>query len=81
MKKLGLYIHIPFCRRKCYYCDFVSYPDMNEIFDRYIQSIITELKLYYELLSSHEIDTVFIGGGTPSLLSPEQIACLVSALQ
>ena len=80
MNKLGLYIHIPFCIRKCHYCDFVSYPDMESSFDEYIEVLLAEAKLYESYLSSREIDTVFIGGGTPSLLSPTQINRLVSGL-
>ncbi len=67
MKKLGLYIHIPFCESKCHYCDFYSITqstsDMKEV---YIKSLIKELELNKKILDGCEFDTVFIGGGTPS---------------
>lgn len=81
MKTLGLYIHIPFCKRKCDYCDFVSFPNKEEMFDQYIDALIHEARLYADYLSNHVIDTVFIGGGTPSLLSPKQMERLILGLK
>src|SRR3712207_1144238 len=67
----GLYIHIPFCKKKCYYCDFASkIPVENEI-DEYLESLGKEMQGYN--LKKEQIDTIFIGGGTPSLLSVEQL--------
>lgn len=64
----GLYIHIPFCRRKCAYCDFVSFADRAD-FLPYTAALITEMRLYSPLIKETKtFDTVFIGGGTPSLL-------------
>ncbi len=63
----GLYIHIPFCRRKCAYCDFVSFADRVD-FLPYTAALITEMRLYSPLIKKKSFDTVFIGGGTPSLL-------------
>ena len=81
MDTLGLYIHIPFCLRKCHYCDFVSYPNMQGDIDDYIDALLAEAKLYESHLTTHEIDTVFIGGGTPSLLSAAQIDKLAAGLR
>jgi len=81
MKNLGLYIHIPFCRRKCFYCDFVSFSDMDAVFDEYIDALIAEMRLYSEYLNTRTVDTVFIGGGTPSLLSADQIVKLMHGIQ
>lgn len=64
----GLYIHIPYCRQKCKYCDFVSYPCMEETADEYIKALEREADEY----RGEKIDTIFLGGGTPSLLSPYQ---------
>ena len=69
----GLYIHIPFCIRKCRYCDFASYTGMDSLFDKYIDALIREAKIY----KGEKIDTVFVGGGTPSILSCEQIKRLL----
>lgn len=65
----GLYIHIPFCIKKCEYCDFLSFSDSDKYFDVYTKALINELKQY----NGTEIDTVFIGGGTPSVLPSELI--------
>lgn len=68
----GLYIHIPFCEKKCNYCNFLSLDSCNdEMKERYVQSLIKELRLYRE--KKIKIDTIFIGGGTPSLLNERQI--------
>ena len=81
MESLGLYVHIPFCKRKCTYCDFVSYPGSEAKFDSYIDALIREARLYEEALFSREVDTVFIGGGTPSMLSPTQFRRLAEGLK
>lgn len=81
MKTLGLYIHIPFCLRKCHYCDFVSYPNRESDFDSYVATLIKEAQLYNEYIKQRRIDTVFIGGGTPSLLLSAQITRLIDGLK
>ncbi len=65
----GIYIHIPFCKQKCKYCDFVSYPNMEYLQEEYISALIKEAEQY----RGEKADTVFIGGGTPSVLSAVQI--------
>ena len=62
----GLYIHIPYCKKKCRYCDFVSFAGRNDHL-AYSAALITEMRLYAPLMKGREFDTVFIGGGTPSL--------------
>lgn len=74
MKDLSLYIHIPFCVSKCYYCDFSSFSHMGEKIESYIDSLIVELELYKEELRDYEIKTIFIGGGTPSSIDPKYIS-------
>src|SRR5660398_122429 len=67
MKKIGLYIHIPFCESKCYYCDFYSITKSNsDMKEFYIKSLIKELELNKKILDGCKFDTIFIGGGTPS---------------
>lgn len=73
----GLYIHIPFCKKKCRYCDFVSFPDFkNE--DIYFVALISEMRRYAPLMRDRVFDTVFIGGGTPTALKPGRIAALLN---
>lgn len=73
MKDISLYIHIPFCVSKCYYCDFSSFANMEDRINPYIDSLITELELYKEILKDYNIKTIFIGGGTPSSIDPKHI--------
>lgn len=70
-KKLGIYIHIPFCARKCNYCDFLSAPETRETKERYLSLLDREMQLYKEIVSAREADTLFIGGGTPSFLETD----------
>ena len=70
-KELGIYIHIPFCKQKCYYCDFVSFPDKINLQEKYIEALIKELKSYN--LEEYDVTTIYIGGGTPSYISSDLI--------
>ena len=79
--KLGLYIHIPFCIRKCPYCDFFSEKIYSkEIVDKYVEALIHELSLYSELTSNRLVETIYIGGGTPTLFSPKKIDQILNAV-
>ena len=62
----GLYIHIPFCIKKCGYCDFVSYENRLNEGEQYVKALLSEMEAY----GGTEIDTVYIGGGTPTALPP-----------
>ncbi len=73
MKSRGIYIHIPFCKKKCDYCDFVSYGVNNEKIDTYLDYLDKEMLLYYDEIKDSKISSVYIGGGTPSVLNIEQI--------
>ncbi len=72
----GLYIHIPFCRQKCKYCDFVSFSGCEKDFSAYISALIKEMQGY----RGEKVDSVFIGGGTPTLLDAESLAKLLAAV-
>ena len=65
----GIYIHIPFCKRKCKYCDFVSFAGKYD-YSSYIAALISEMRLFKDLMNGRTFNTVFIGGGTPSVLPP-----------
>jgi len=75
-----LYIHIPFCISKCAYCSFNSFPGKNYLFNSYTRAVIEELKSIAPAVNSGVLQTVFFGGGTPSLLSLENIADILSAI-
>ena len=75
----GLYIHIPFCIKKCNYCDFVSYPGMLLNEDLYVQRLIEEAKSYKD--NNLKFDTIYFGGGTPSLLKAENIGKILECVK
>lgn len=68
----GIYIHIPFCKRRCIYCDFFS-STQNEKKKQYVQAVCRELELRKDYLKGEEIETIYLGGGTPSQLSKEEL--------
>lgn len=70
----GIYIHIPFCKSKCRYCDFTSYPSKLAFADAYMACVYKEMKLRAKDLSDKSFDTVYIGGGTPSVIDGKYIA-------
>lgn len=75
---ISLYIHIPYCSHKCFYCDFYSEVDGLENADKLIDHIIEEMEYWFKRLSSPDVKTVFIGGGTPSLLPNSALEKLLS---
>lgn len=81
MKPLALYIHIPFCRSKCIYCDFASYPNSEDRIGSYLTALKEELCSWKDRLQNYELTTIFIGGGTPSILSGRQIEDLLCAVR
>lgn len=70
-KEIGLYIHIPFCMQKCYYCDFISFAGKTELIEQYIYKLSEEIKK--EKLEQYKIKTIYIGGGTPSFIPSKYI--------
>ena len=80
---LELYIHIPFCIKKCNYCDFLSFPSNEERREIYVQSLINEIEQTGKLLDkdAYAVRSIFIGGGTPSLLSGKQIERIMLAVR
>ena len=77
---LGIYIHIPFCIKKCNYCDFPSFPGMDGCFGDYTDALCREIVQKAGSLSDKTVDSVFFGGGTPSVLPPGCITRIVNAL-
>ncbi len=79
MSSLGIYIHVPFCGRKCAYCDFYSVSWSKKASDGYTQAVLRNIAHYGDL--SKTVDTVYFGGGTPSLLSSRQIDDILAQLR
>lgn len=81
-KKIGIYIHIPFCISKCYYCDFVSFTNTEEnIIKKYIDTVCNEILQNTEILSEYEISSIYFGGGTPSYIDSKYIIKILDTLK
>ncbi|MGM0395454.1 MAG: radical SAM family heme chaperone HemW [Bacillota bacterium] len=81
MKSMGLYIHIPFCERKCYYCDFTSIAGNMELMKKYEGYLIKEIGLLSDKYGDCKVETIFIGGGTPSVLHGKSIANIMKVVK
>lgn len=80
MKELELYVHIPFCAGKCLYCDFLSGPQPEKVIGRYLRQLHAELAACGNACRMYEVSSVFVGGGTPSLLAGRQIEALLETV-
>ena len=78
---IALYLHIPFCRTKCPYCDFNTYAGLQSLIPGYLEALQSEVSLWGRGLGSPEVGSVFLGGGTPSLLQPGQMDRLLGAIR
>lgn len=76
----GLYIHIPFCKKKCIYCDFFSIANMSDEAE-YVLALLSEFDMRISELKGADIETIYIGGGTPSVLSEANLSCLIEGLK
>lgn len=80
-ENIGIYIHIPFCMKKCFYCDFVSYENKENLIQEYIDTVCLEILQNAEILSEYNISTIYFGGGTPSLIKAEYIEKILNTLK
>ena len=79
---LGIYIHVPFCRSKCQYCDFYSVTDKDDyLLDRYLDAVCAHIKEAGPLAPNHVVDTVYFGGGTPSFFGADGMAAILSVIR
>ena len=82
MKELGIYVHIPFCSRKCEYCDFVSYENSVDKIADYIAALKKEISVVAkEYEKNYVINTIYIGGGTPSFINPKYIENILTTIK
>src|SRR5688572_26594128 len=77
----GIYIHTPFCRSRCSYCDFATGMFESDMADRYVRAVVAEISRWSEVEPSAAIDTIYFGGGTPSLLTVEQLGSILKAVR
>ncbi|WP_251389710.1 radical SAM family heme chaperone HemW [Mediterraneibacter agrestimuris] len=80
-KELELYVHIPFCVKKCAYCDFLSAPADEEKRQEYVETLVREIEGHREQYREYRVTTIFVGGGTPSILSAAQMECIFASLR
>ena len=83
-KELGIYIHIPFCQRKCDYCDFVSFSNKQDFIKRYMEAVKQEINHYFQnekFLQKYNVTTIYIGGGTPSYINSKYIFEMMNILE
>ncbi len=78
---LGIYIHIPFCKQKCYYCDFISYCEKDNLIEKYIKCLICEINTWANKnKDKYNLTTIYIGGGTPSYIDSKYIEDILDAI-
>ena len=83
-RELGIYIHIPFCKQKCYYCDFVSFSNKQNFVENYVEAAKTEINNYFQdktILERYTVTTIYIGGGTPSYIESKYICEIMEVLE
>ena len=81
MKKLGIYIHIPFCKRKCAYCDFVSFSNKQKLVEEYVETLKKEINKCKINKEEYLIDTIYFGGGTPSYIYSKYIIDILEVIR
>ena len=81
---MGLYVHIPFCKQKCIYCDFPAYQNLQDYYETYVYALVQEMDLWvseHPKSKSKPIDTIYFGGGTPTELSIQQLQMIVDKIK
>ena len=81
---MGLYVHIPFCKQKCMYCDFPAYQNLQDYYETYVYALVQEMDLWvseHPESKSKPIDTIYFGGGTPTELSIQQLQMIVDKIK
>ncbi len=79
-RELAIYVHIPFCKSKCAYCDFASYPNREDAWKDYTAAVLGEIESWRERIAEYHVISIFIGGGTPSLLPAGMIAEILECI-
>ncbi|MBL8163249.1 MAG: radical SAM family heme chaperone HemW [Anaerolineae bacterium] len=77
----SVYLHIPFCKIKCTYCAFNTYVNLDDLIEPFVRALINEIAIIGAGRPGHRVDTIYLGGGTPSVLMPEQLHRIISAIR
>ena len=78
---MELYVHIPFCARKCLYCDFLSFRALAQVQEEYVRQLLEEIQAASLTAEDYRVNTVFIGGVTPSILEPVMIRAIMETIR
>ena len=84
LRDMGLYVHIPFCKQKCMYCDFPAYQNLQDYYETYVYALVQEIDLWvseHPESTSKAIDTIYFGGGTPTELSIQQLQMILDKIK
>lgn len=81
MRNLGIYVHIPFCKKKCDYCDFISFSNKDNIQEQYIETVCKDIVKSKEQAVNYEVSTIYFGGGTPSYIDSKLIGKVLEAIK
>src|SRR5437763_16663260 len=81
MRPAGIYIHIPFCHARCSYCDFATGAYESALAEAYVHAVASEITAFHATADALDADTIYFGGGTPSLLKPAQVAHILEAVR
>lgn len=79
MKEIGIYVHIPFCKQKCKYCDFISFENKDEYFERYVQALNNSIRECQ--YNDFAVNTIYFGGGTPSVIDSKYIISILKTIK
>ena len=80
-KMLGLYVHIPFCKKKCDYCDFISFANKSNVIEQYVNAVKCEINSYSNYKEEYKIKTIYFGGGTPSYIESKYIVDILNTIK
>ena len=78
---MNLYLHFPFCQQKCFYCDFFTLSKQEHLIEDYCKALVKEIKIYGKKLQKPLLETVYLGGGTPSVVDNKNLGLVFSALK
>ena len=79
---LGIYVHVPFCRSRCAYCDFCTQTDRSDkLIDGYLDAVCEHIKEAGSLAPNYKVDTIYFGGGTPSFLGADALATILMSIR
>lgn len=81
MKNIGIYVHIPFCKKKCDYCDFISFANQEDMQEKYVMALNNDIENTSKTIQEHQVNTIYFGGGTPSYIDEHLIVKILENIK